>query len=89
VLARGPRDVERRRSARDEAPAASALRRATICRVCGGDHVDEDEVNDRGIHRLLHCRRCEARWTERVAASFRPLVRRPIRADRIPRAEGA
>ena len=67
VLARGPRELERRRRDRCESPA---------CRVCGGHEVVQDEVSDRGVQRLARCLRCEARWTERGSQAFAAVLRR-------------
>ncbi len=72
VLARGPREVERRRGARA----------SCACAVCGGDEILEDEVFEGGGFRLGWCRRCDHRWTERLSPRFVPRVRRP--AERAP-----
>jgi DNA-directed RNA polymerase subunit M/transcription elongation factor TFIIS len=93
VLARGPRDLERRRREREDAaagpdaisvtrPATSGSRAAVCCRVCGGHEVVQDEVNDRGVFRLAHCLRCEHRWTERGREGFEPVFRRTLQRAR-------
>lgn len=78
VLARGPRDAERRRTDRDSEPASA-------CGVCGGSEVVEDEVGEglrlgQGL-RLAWCRRCDHRWTERLSLRFVPRFRRPQGRD--------
>lgn len=88
VLARGPREIERRRADRAEREAASTC----ACRVCGGTEVFEDEVAESrsggGGLRLAWCRRCDYRWTERVADRFVPRFRRPAaRASEVGGAE--
>lgn len=87
VLARGPREVERRRSERNAAPGLA-------CRVCGGAQVCVDEVGEGpGVGlRLARCQRCDFRWTERLSIRFVPRFRRPeIRDGAQPgqRANGA
>jgi hypothetical protein len=83
VLARGPRDVERRRADRDSAsgPASISASACGVCGVCGSGDVFEDEVGEglrlgQGL-RLAWCRRCDHRWTERLAVRFVPRFRRP------------
>lgn len=97
VLARGPRDLERRRRDREVAvavaaarPAAPGFRAALCCRVCGGHEVVQDEVSDRGVFRLAQCLRCEHRWTERGAERFEPVFRRTLQGKQgARRANGA
>lgn len=86
VLARGPREVERRREAlRVDRPAAESraeqgrARRAARrpgadagCAVCGGSEIHEDEVFEGGFIRLGWCRRCDHRWTERLSPRLSP-----------------
>lgn len=62
VLARGPREVARR-----EAPQEERLEPRLACRLCGGSDVSCDEVFEQGGVRLACCRRCDHRWTERLA----------------------
>ncbi len=81
VLARGPREAERRRTDRDSVPGSA-------CGVCGGSEVVEDEVGEgarlgQGL-RLARCRRCDHRWTERLALRFVPRFRRPRGRDSEP-----
>lgn len=96
VLARGPREVERRRGERSgdrpsapSGPGQGSERKTTrgaaaslACAVCGGREILEDEVFESGVFRLGWCRRCDHRWTERLSPRFVPRVRRP--ADRAP-----
>ena len=84
VLARGPRDVERRRADRDPASHAASISTSStsVCGVCGSGEVFEDEVGE-GFRlgpglRLAWCRRCDHRWTERLAIRFVPRFRRPF-----------
>jgi len=87
VLARGPREVERRGSERDVAPGVA-------CRVCGEAQICVDDVGEgpgQGL-RLARCRRCDFRWTERVTIRFVPRFRRTeVRGAEQPgrRANGA
>ncbi len=98
VLARGPRDLERRRRDREDAvavaaarpdaiaaarPAARGSRAAVCCRVCGGHEVVQDEVSDRGVFCLAQCLRCEHRWTERGAERFEPAFERTLHRARV------
>jgi hypothetical protein len=98
VLARGPRYAERRRADRDSAPATGSVP-TSACGVCGSGEVLEDEVGEgfrlgQGL-RLAWCRRCDHRWTERLAVRFVPRFRRPSSgregrdAEPVRRANGA
>lgn len=99
VLARGPREGGVRALAKKgatsaagaaQADAGSAIGARRLCRACGATEVCEDEVFERGPWRLGRCLRCDHRWMERVAAGFRPAVRRPVRAVGVERcANGA
>jgi hypothetical protein len=102
VLARGPREGERRKTDRDEPARATDLRSdadlassvatrvGCSCRVCGGREIVEDEVFDRGAWRVARCLRCEHRSMERIAVRFKPAVRRPVvQAGLERRANGA
>lgn len=101
VLARGPREVPRRRASREaprplEGPVGSAnasMQNAVRfpagagakrgCGLCGGSDIFEDKVEDEvgggreDVLLLGRCRRCDHRWTHRMAARFVPRVRRP------------
>jgi hypothetical protein len=39
------------------------------CLICGSSEVRTDEVIDRGVVLLGECRRCDHRWTQRLASA--------------------